>query len=431
MNKKSKSIAIITSGSRGDVQPFVALALGLQKKGHRVVLATHEEFRAWVESYGLTFKTLAGDPKALISSEEGQQFLTSRNPFKFLLGAKRLNTKAAEMLHEQMRTGLTAAEGAEALICSFSAPLAFFVSEKLRIPSICVALAPISRTSSFPPIILSPKNFGPKLNRMCHRVFELVVDLLLRKNIKMIRAEHDLTPLPLGRLFSRFYDPDALLLNAFSSKVVCPTEDWPMTHPLTGYWTIPQPTGYQPPSDLNAFLEAGEPPIYVGFGSMVDNSPTELTDLVISAARKSKRRILISKGWANLASSTSLPDFVLAIDNVPHEWLFPRLKGIVHHGGAGTTAAALRAGVPSTIVPFGVDQPFWAWRVAKIGVGCVPIPRKKLTGDNLAEAFTRMSNDETMKRLAFKLGEELRGEDGVAKGIDYIENFIEKSSFKS
>ncbi len=423
MTEKTRSLTIITTGSRGDVQPFIALALGLKAAGHKVRIVTHEEFRTAIEKCNLDFSPIAGDPKALIASEAGQQFFNPRSPVAFFQGAKRLNDEVAEMFQQQMRDGMIGASGSDALICSFSAPLSVYVAEKLGLPYVVVALAPIVRTRDFPAIIFAPRSFGPFLNSLTHRVFQFIVERLLQKNIKNIRKEHGLAR-KFGSLFSSLNAPDVLFLNAFSAKIVPPPNDWPIAHRLTGFLTVPSNSDYQPTAELKAFLNAGEPPVYVGFGSMVDKSPTQLTDIAVGAAKKSGKRLIISKGWANLASE-SLPGFVFALGDVPHEWLFPHLAGIVHHGGAGTTAAALRSGIPSTIVPFGVDQPFWGWRVSDVGVGCKPIPRKQLTVENLADAFIRMSSDQAMIKKASELGAELRREDGVLNAVRYIEAYLE------
>ena len=423
MNTDCRAIAIITSGSRGDIQPFIALALGLKEAGYAVRIVTHEVFRQWILSCKLDFFPLAGDPKALIASEAGQQFISPRNLLAFFQGAKRLNQEVKDMFSQQMRDGLIAAQGMDAVVCSFSAPLSIFVGEKLSIPSICAALAPITRTVSFPTVVAAPRTFGPRLNRLSHRAFEFIVECLLRRNIQIIRREHNLPKQPFGSLFRHLYEPDALFLNAFSRKIVDSHADWPSTHVLTGFWIIPNNTEYVPPTALKDFLSNGKPPVYIGFGSMVDKSPAELTQMAVEAAKLSGNRLIISKGWANLATS-ALPDFVYAVEDVPHEWLFPQLKGIVHHGGAGTTAAALRSGVPSTVVPFGVDQSFWGWRVALSGAGCEPIPRKKLNSENLAAAFNRMSEDKDMQKKAVELGSLLRQEQGVLDAIKKIDEFL-------
>jgi UDP:flavonoid glycosyltransferase YjiC (YdhE family) len=171
-----------------------------------------------------------------------------------------------------------------------------------------------------------------------------------------------------------------------------------------------------------AFLAAGAPPVYIGFGSMANRSPQKVAHLVPEALELSGQRGILAAGWGGLAQA-NLPDHIFALDAIPHAWLFPRVAAVVHHGGAGTTAAGFRAGVPSILVPFTGDQPFWARRVTELGVGPQPIPRRKLTAERLASAIAAATTDQNMRARAAALGERIRAEDGVARAIEMIESF--------
>lgn len=196
--------------------------------------------------------------------------------------------------------------------------------------------------------------------------------------------------------------------------------DWPPHLRLVGYWFLGPPPGWSPPESLVRFLEAGEPPVHVGFGSMPNQDPHATFDLIVRALEVSGQRGVIYGGWGGLAGETA-GDRALVIEGVPHEWLFPRMKAVVHHGGAGTTAVGLRAGVPNVVVPFFSDQPFWGWRVAALGAGPAPIPLGSLTAERLAAAIERAMTDPAMRGRASEIGARLRAENGVANTVELIQ----------
>jgi sterol 3beta-glucosyltransferase len=192
---------------------------------------------------------------------------------------------------------------------------------------------------------------------------------------------------------------------------------------ITGYWFQDALPEWKPPGDLEAFLDNGEPPVYVGFGSMSGRSPETLAAIVLEALAMSGRRGLLLTGWGGM-QVMKVPENVFVISAAPHNWLFPRMAAVVHHGGAGTTAEGLRAGVPSVIVPFIVDQPFWGSRVNALGVGPEPIPAKNMTADKLAEAIRVATSDQDMKRRAAELGKAIRAEDGLANAERIVKQYL-------
>jgi UDP:flavonoid glycosyltransferase YjiC (YdhE family) len=209
-------------------------------------------------------------------------------------------------------------------------------------------------------------------------------------------------------------------LYGFSPSVIPAPADWSNDHHVTGFWFLDSAADWTPPQDLVTFLQAGSPPVYIGFGSMTTRKPEETTDLVIKALHQTNQRAILVSGWGGL-QKTDLPDSVFMIDSIPHAWLFPRVAAVVHHGGAGTTAAGLRAGVPSIVIPFFADQPYWGGRVADLGVGPTPIPRKKLTVERLAQAIQIAVTDEAMRQRAVDLGLRIQAEDGVARAVEIIQ----------
>ena len=191
---------------------------------------------------------------------------------------------------------------------------------------------------------------------------------------------------------------------------------------MTGYWFLDPSIEWTPPADLVDFLQSGTPPIYIGFGSMGNRKPEETTRIALKALAMTGQRGVLAAGWGGL-SQTDLPETVHMISSIPHSWLFPRMAAVVHHGGAGTTAAGLRAGIPSIVVPFFGDQPFWGQRVAKLGVGPVPIPKRQLSAERLTAAINQAVQNRPMRNQAAALGEQIRAEDGIAQAVSIIQHY--------
>jgi sterol 3beta-glucosyltransferase len=209
-------------------------------------------------------------------------------------------------------------------------------------------------------------------------------------------------------------------LYAYSPHVVPTPSDWPDTTCASGYWFLDAAADWQPPAGLAAFLQAGPPPVYIGFGSMVGQSPEKLGQIAIAALQKSGQRGLLASGLGGLQAS-DLPDTIFMLASAPHDWLLPQVAAVVHHGGSGTTGAGLRAGKPTVICPFIADQPFWGARVQQLGVGPAPIPQKKLTVENLAAAIETAVTNKPMQAKAAELGKKIRSEDGVQTAVNFIE----------
>jgi UDP:flavonoid glycosyltransferase YjiC (YdhE family) len=199
--------------------------------------------------------------------------------------------------------------------------------------------------------------------------------------------------------------------------------DWGDPVTVAGYWFLQAPSSFVPPPALARFLECGPTPVYVGFGSMALRDAERVTGVVLDALTLSGMRAVMALGWGGL-SPRDLPDSVYALESVPHDWLFPRVAAVVHHGGAGTTAAGLRAGVPSVVVPFILDQFFWANRVARLGVGPPAVPYSRLSAQRLARAIAGAVGEPGIRERAAALGARIRAEDGVGKAVGTIERLI-------
>jgi len=262
---------------------------------------------------------------------------------------------------------------------------------------------------------------GGIYNRLTYVFEEQLRWQLTRKIINRCRQEIlKLPPVPITGLYSQQQKQQLPLLHCFSPSVLPKPSDWPGRAYVTGYWFLDRPDDWQPPKELVDFIAAGSPPISIGFGSMSD---LEAKELVLNALVETRQRGILLTGWGGL-SSIDLPDNVFKIDSVPHDWLFPQMTAVVHHGGTGTTAAVLRAGVPSITVPFAVDHPFWGRTVASLGVGTSPILRKDLTAEKLVAAIRTATSDEAMKARARVLGEKIRSEDGVARAVEIFHRHL-------
>jgi sterol 3beta-glucosyltransferase len=210
------------------------------------------------------------------------------------------------------------------------------------------------------------------------------------------------------------------IVYGFSPNLLPRPDDWGDWLKVSGHWFFDHHPDWQPSSELVRFLENNKPPVYVGFGSMVIERATRI---VLGALQRTGQRGILLGGWGGLGAG-DLPETVLRIDSAPHDWLFPRVSALVHHGGAGTTATGLRYSKPTIVVPFFADQPFWGDRVHRLGAGPRPIPFTKLSVENLSQAIDRLINDLDMRRKAAELGDKLQNEDGVGKAVGFIQEFL-------
>jgi UDP:flavonoid glycosyltransferase YjiC (YdhE family) len=233
-----------------------------------------------------------------------------------------------------------------------------------------------------------------------------------------------MAPAPFWGAFASLQQQKLPILYGYSPQVIPSPKDWSDFIHVTGYWFLESPSGWEPPIDLVNFLQSGPPPVYIGFGSMVNSQPGETTDLVLQALARTGQRGVLSAGWGGLKKA-ALPETVCMIDSIPFSWLFPQMAAVVHHGGAGTTSMGLRAGVPSIVIPFMGDQPFWGQRVFELGVGPRPIPLRRLTVDRLVEAMRCALSDTVMREKAARLGERIRAEAGIARAVEVIEKFMD------
>jgi UDP:flavonoid glycosyltransferase YjiC (YdhE family) len=415
-------ITVFAAGSRGDIQPCVVLSRGLQQAGYRVRLAAPEDFAGFVQKYDVDFYPLRGDVRQIMASDTGRRFMETggANPIKSI---RAVRTMIAPVVMGMVQDAYAACTDVEALIClGVFSSFGQSIAEALRIPIINVEPTPLLPTKAFPaPSWPIQRDLGRLHNYLSGLAMLEIVWLWYRPFVNDFRRQLGLP----AYTFARFYRAmrSTPMLSAYSPNIIPHPADWPDTVHVAGYLFLDTQADWQPSAELQAFLDAGEPPVYIGFGSMAGRNPEKLARVVLDALAKSGQRGLLLTGWGGLRTEL-VPDTVFVVDSVPHSWLFPRMTAVVHHGGAGTTAEGLRAGVPSVIVPFVLDQPFWGARVKVSGLGPDPIPQKKLTADRLAGAIRTAVTDAGMKQLAHSYGEAIRAENGIGNAVKIIQRYF-------
>ncbi len=400
-------VSILALGSQGDVQPLAVLGKGLRAAGHEVCLATSENFADLVRAHGLDFAPIMGDSQAIVRQ-------AGANLLALLRGFWTMAQEYSARIPEPIRT-------ADVIVNQLPLALAGYdLAEKFGVPMLVAAVIPLFPTAAFPLMGL-PALPLPGYNRLTYALAQQGGWQMARPMINRWRRQAlDLPPLPLRGYLSQMGTARYPVVNGFSPHVVPRPPDWGEHVHVTGYWFPDEDGAWQPPDDLRAFIEGGSPPVFVGFGSMPVRNPRRTTELIQDALRRSGRRGILHAGWAGLGEGALSKD-VFVIRYAPYGWLFPRMAMVIHHGGSGTTAFALRAGVPSLVVPFTFDQPYWGGRTAELGVGPRPIPFRRLSAARLAAAIAEGTQDAGMQARAAALGRRIAAEEGMRAAIDVIE----------
>jgi UDP:flavonoid glycosyltransferase YjiC (YdhE family) len=408
-------IVLLTYGSRGDVEPFVALGKGLQCAGHNVRLAAPALFEGLASSHSIEYIPLPGDPDRLVQDLVQQ---AGTRPWRMVSVMSRYVLPLAERVAEAVRE---ACQGADVIVHSFLMTQAGHeAARELGVSEVSAQFFPVfSGTGEFPAVTFPDLPLGSTYRRLTHAITIQTFRQGGRLLYGRVRRRAPHLP-PLSRWpFAAAPGQRPPILYAFSSQVVPPPADWAGDAHVTGYWFLDPPDGWEPPPGLLDFLDAGSPPVYIGFGSITAHDGGKLTHAALDALALSRQRGVLGMGTQG-PRDRDLPANVYAIGSAPHSWLFPRMAAVVHHGGAGTTGAGLRAGVPNVIVPFTSDQPFWSRQVFRLGVGPRPIPARRLSATALARAISAAVEDSEMRIRAQSLGERIRAEDGVARAIEVI-----------
>jgi len=415
-------IALYALGSRGDIEPYIALGVGLARAGHDVRIVTHQNYGTMIKAHGLGFFSVRGDVQEAANSPEMKALLEKGN---FIQITRHTSAMAAQAALQWAEDGLAGCQGVDLIVAGIGGLFsALALAEKLNVPLLQAYLIPFHPTAEFPGVLLPDAvgRLGGSFNRLSHHFTR---QMIWQGAVSADRAARqqvlDLPTLPRMGVYKHPRLHGLPILYGISPAIIPKPADWGANIHMTGYWFVDPASAWTPPPSLIEFLDEKPKPLYVGFGSMSNRQPEQTADLVVRALEKSGQRAVLLSGWGGL-HKTDLPDSVYMLESIPHGWLFPRVAAVVHHGGAGTSAAGFRAGVPTLITPFFADQPFWGNRAAALGVGLPPIPRKTLTVENLAHAFDRLANDQTMRTRAAALGERIRAEDGVTAAVRIIDS---------
>lgn len=399
-------ILIAAAGSRGDVAPYTGLGAELARAGHDVALATTDLFEPLVRDAGLEFRSLPADPRGRGAVQ----------------GKRELMRTAVEFITELGQGFADAtADGTDLLLLSTTtAPLGWHLAEATGTPSLGVYLQPTAATADFPPVVTGSRSLGRPVNRLTGRFALRMTDRVYDQAVARLRSRLHLPPLSPSAMRRRREQANWPILHGFSTALVPRPSDWRPGLEVVGNWWPYHDVSGALPTDLEDFLAAGPRPVLIGFGSMASGDGERLTEIAVRALRRAGLRGILQAGNAGLAADGD-DDDVLTIGDVPHTLLFPRLAAVVHHAGAGTSAAALRAGVPAVTVPVTADQPFWAARLAAVGAATAPIPFRSLTAERLADSLGQVVRQQTYARAAARGAQHMATEDGAGRVLRAVE----------
>lgn len=429
-------IRMISVGSRGDLQPYLAILLELQRRGHQVTLLGSVNFQAVAEAHALPFVPLPGDFRQLMRSGPGLELMQGK-PVRLISDA---------LLGELLEAAHAAIDATDLLLVSPLCLWGYHLAEASGCRLVVLSAVPIMATGDFPflgfPATPSPSSGGGvrrgrlrrRLNRSSYRLVSL---LKWRQDARVIQAFRrdrlGLMPLPWGGAQSRRTPPahlvDPPVLHLISPQVMPRPADWKANASLTGFCFLEPRSAegvilsaaYSPDPDLADFLNNGPAPFYAGFGSMICRDPEALAAVVVEAAQLAGVRLLLSPGWGRVVPRAALPGDVFLLDDCPHGWLFPRVQAAINHGGAGTTAATLRHGIPSTVVAFFADQPAWGRMLERLGVSPATHRLNHLSAAGLAASIRALASEPRFRQRAQELQQWLAREDGVATTAAAIE----------
>lgn len=411
-------ITIFVYGTWGDIRPHVVLGQALQKVGHEVQVVASTGYEKWVRDRGLSFYPLTTDVNTF--ARENADLMDKG----FISQLQTLRTRIAPLFTQMGLEVMEATRDSDVLMTvEFGVSLLLDVVKANNLKPIFINPAPINPTHESNTVLPAKPGWFPFegwYNRLGYSV-------LRQSSWRGLAGGRNPLAKQLGLPKSSYKDFRAVIDNApalttVSRHVFQRPSNWSDHWQVTGFLFDDDPD-WTPPSDLTDFLEAGEAPVYIGFGSMPDSSPEATTRTIIEAVQKAGKRAVILTGWAGFGID-DVPDNIHILKYAPHSWLFPQMSAVVHHGGSGTTGSGLRAGVPTIVVPHQGDQGFWGRTVKNLGVGTAPIPRKKLTANSLAAAIRELTSNRTIQANAQALGEKIQQEDGLAEAVKWVERFL-------
>lgn len=411
-----KRIALVTIGTQGDVQPYLALGSSMKAQGYSVVLGASEEFKEMTEKLGLEFVSLGPSIQSFL---QGSSFQNAMNK-SLLINAPSLLRRGQQIIDTAARAAWVMCQDADAIIVNMNTSFGIDIAEALGVPAIMTALQPLSSTREFPlSMYYVADDLGPALNKLSYTAATVQQGYWNLPRNKLRRELMGLDARARGGVFTNTDGSPLTTLYAYSATVSPRPHDWPKTAIVTGYWNLQDASGWEPSPAFQRFLSAGEAPVYIGFGSMPFGADRN-TRILREAVETWGGRAVVARGWGGI-DPADLPDSIFPIEKAPHDKLFKYVSAVVHHGGAGTTSAGLHLGRPTFVVPQAIDQPYWGQRVYELGCGPKPVHLRRLTSGILARALADVSTNADYKRNAAEVAEMLKVEDGNGNAIKEIE----------
>lgn len=414
-------IVIFTLGSRGDVQPYVALGKTAIKRGHSVVICTGKSFKDFIKENGIEFEEAESDLMAMLETEEGKLVFNSalKHPIKTKNYLKNVVNPAYRKTLDQF---YKSAQGADIIIYhpkAFGAP---DIAKHLGIP--CISMPPVPITypiEEFPNLALFPKgNLGKKLNRLTYKIMDKAESASI-KEVNDFRVKTlNLPKRKSGEYTFKIDNKQIPIIYPISSYLFKEVKSWENKVYIPGFFYLDIENQVLDEKIIE-FVNNGKEPIVISFSSMPLKDADSFKEKLIKALISTNNRAIILVGNSGIRLESN--ENIMVIKSAPHTLLFPLAKGIIHHGGVGTMAAALKSGKPQIIIPFSVDQPFWANRLYKLGYALKPLKELEVTTDELISRFKELDNFEVNKK-ALEIKEVLLKENGTEKAIEYIENYI-------
>ena len=397
-------ILIPTIGTRGDVQPFIALAQGLNKAGYETILASHPVMQSLVESHQIRFEPVG--PDIDLANRVADIRASARSAYVGLYKGMQFGFEMLEKSHDDI---LRLAREVDLIVVPTAVAAGKNEAELLDLPYLSATLMPWAIPWDDPERTLPRKLLYSAIDRFVH--------LLTTRPLNRIRKQQGLPPV--GK--DGFYSP-YLNLIPISPEVFEPVPEWDIQHKMVGYWFADDPVEWEAPEELIAFLKRGEPPVLVSLGAMSlgENDASQYASLFVDVFQKMGIRVII-QGWEAGLALLELPSGVFGTGPVPHNWLMPKCAAVIHHGGYGTTAAGFRAGIPALVIPHIADQFYWGQQVNELGVGPEAIPHRKLNEETLTPAINELTQDDRFKRTASELGANIRAETGVENAVQLIQ----------
>lgn len=412
-------ISMVAIGSTGDVRPYVLLGKELKKRGHEVTIVCFDMTEKLVTEAGLNFAPLAGSVKDIFMAV----MTPGTNGFTFL---PKFKNALLDDLPQFLHTLEEGCKDAEAIICTFFGSVVYSIAEKHNIPCIQTHYFLMDYNDMFPITTAPGLKMGKAWNKVSYKMGYALINTLEWHYLSDWRSEEGMKSKKISMSPDYYINGHKIpVLYAISPLLVPRAPEWDEHIHMTGFWTDPEPCEYEPEPSLVRFLEEGEKPVYIGFGSMVSSDMGQTLDIVLKAVAASGVRAIIGRGWGGgaLDAALSNPNVYVA-DYIPHDWLFSRVSAVVHHGGAGTTAAGVLACKPTLVVPFGGDQPFWGQRIYDLGIGPKPIKRENLTVEKLADALIKLTHTPRFNVAVSEIGERMKYENGTLLAADIVEREI-------